>query len=98
MEPVGLTYKNIEHNPYTGRTSGELMVVHLCRNCGRISCNRIAGDDNAHTIVCLLEKQNSLTKETITRLSSHGIRLLTQDDKHEVLASLFGYDYQKYSK
>ena len=98
MKPIGLTLKNIEVNPYTGRTSGELMVVHLCLNCGKISCNRIAGDDNSYIVTCLIAESSNLGKEIITRLISQGIRLLTPEDKQEVLTSLYGYDYRKYSK
>lgn len=98
MKPIGLTLKNIKMNTYTGRVGGELMVVNQCLNCSRISCNRIAGDDNSHVITCLLEEPGSLSQEIITKLASQGISLLTQDDKREVLTSLFGYDYEKYSK
>jgi len=98
MEPVGLVFKNIEYNPFTDNVGGELMIVHLCLNCGKVSCNRIAGDDNSHVITCLLEKPRSLSREVTTRLVSRGIKLLTQDDKRGVLTSLFGYEYQKYSK
>ncbi len=96
MKPIGLTLNNIKTNPHTGRTSGELMIVHQCLRCGKIACNRIAGDDNSHAVICLLEDSNSLNEEIITRLACCGIRLLTQEDKNEVLTVLYGYDYQKY--
>ena len=83
MKPIGLTYK----------PDGELMVVHLCLNCSKITCNRIAGDDNSHVVVCLLEELNNLNMEIITRLISRGITLLTQNDKQNVLTILYGYDY-----
>lgn len=98
MEPIGLTIKNIKINPFTKRTTGELMIVHLCLGCGKISCNRIAGDDNSHAITCLLEKSNNLNQETIIRLSTQGIRLTTQEDKQKVLTSLYGYDYLEHLK
>lgn len=88
MKPIGLTFKNVKTNPFTDRTSGELMIVHLCLNCGKISCNRIAGDDNSYAIISLLDNS--------TKLSSRGVRLLTQKDKQEVLIALYGYGYQKY--
>jgi hypothetical protein len=86
MEPIGLTFKN----------DGELMIVHRCLNCAKISCNRIAGDDNTHVITCLLDKSGSLENETVTKMSGLGIKLLIQDDKQEVLTGLLGYDYEKY--
>jgi hypothetical protein len=72
------------------------MIVHLCLNCGKISTNRIAGDDNAYVVTCLLEESNNLCGEIVDRLPKLGIRLLTQEDKKEVLTALYGYDYLKY--
>ncbi len=98
MEPIGLTFKNIKTNPFTGKVRAELMIVHLCLHCGKISCNRIAGDDNAYIITCLLENQNKLDREIIISLTSQNIRLLTQNDRHEVFTSLYGYNYKQYLK
>ena len=88
MEPIGLTRK----------IDGELMIAHLCLNCNKISCNRIAGDDNSYIITCLLKNPESLTREIITRLAGQSIELLTQIDSEEVLVSLYGYDYRRYQK
>ena len=95
MKPIGLVFKNIEYNPFTDKSSGELMIVHLCLGCGRISCNRIAGDDNPYVVTCLLEEPAKLSKEIITGLTNQGIRLLTQDNKQEVLTALYGFCYPK---
>jgi len=43
MKPVGLTFKK----------DGEIMIVHQCLNCNKISRNRIAGDDNTYAITSL---------------------------------------------
>lgn len=83
MEPIGLTMKNIEYNHFTGRTSGELMIVHKCIYCGRISCNRIAGDDNPDEILKLLELQD--------RDNINNINFLNMNDIEEVLDILYGY-------
>lgn len=82
MKPIGLTYKS----------DGELMIVHLCLNCGKVSRNRIAGDDNPYVLTCLLEAPSNLNTEIISGLTGHGIRLLNQDDKKNVLTILYGYD------
>ena len=74
MKPIGLTLKDIR---------GELMVVHLCLNCGKLSINRIAGDDNPHSLLSLLE----------LREGAKGIKLLVLEDKDQVLTALFGYNY-----
>ncbi len=70
MQPAGLTFKS----------NGELMLVHSCPGCGKLSCNRIAGDDNPYALLSLLgsDKQD---RESI---------LLTVDDREEVLSAIFG--------
>jgi hypothetical protein len=98
MKPIGLSFKNLRQNPYTGRISGELMIVHQCLSCGKISSNRIAGDDNPIQVASLVGETNKLSKETTNRLANLGIKLLTPKDKQEVLITLFGYDYPKYMK
>lgn len=94
MKPIGLIFKNLRQNPYTGRISGELMIVHQCLVCGKISSNRIAGDDDSIKVASLLEETNKLSKKTTNKLASMGInKLLTQKDKQEVPTTLYGYDY-----
>jgi hypothetical protein len=96
MAPLGLTFKNIKTNRYTGRTSGELMIVHYCVNCCHISCNRIAGDDNNYSISCLLDEPKILNDKIQKQLKEANIALLNQNDREEVLASIYGFNYQKY--
>lgn len=93
MKPIGLTFKNVEQNPFTGRWSGELMIVHMCVQCSAISANRIAGDDTPFVVTELLEQSQHHSDELLTRLSNLGIRLLSQNDKQNVLTTLFGYYY-----
>lgn len=80
MKPIGLTYKS----------NDELMMVHLCLNCGKISINRIAGDDNPYTITCLLDASRDIEKSIASRFAHRGITLLTQEDRHDVLTVLYG--------
>ena len=87
MKPIGLTYKK----------DGELMIIHLCLSCQAISCNRIAGDDNAYTITCLLRESQTIDKKTYTKLTTQGIIVLTVEDTHDVLMSLYGCLYEQYS-
>jgi len=44
MKPIGLTL----------RPDGEIVTVHRCLSCGKVSLNRIAGDDNPETILSLV--------------------------------------------
>ncbi|WP_157248150.1 RNHCP domain-containing protein [Nonomuraea typhae] len=43
MEAIGVTVKG----------AGEWMLIHECRRCGGLGVNRIAGDDNALTLMRL---------------------------------------------
>ena len=83
MQPIGLTIKDVTYNPFTKRTSGELMLVHKCLNCGKLSINRIAGDDNPYSILSLLE--NTVEHKDLS--------LLNLKDKEQILTALFGYDH-----
>jgi len=91
MKPIGLTFKNIKTNVFTERTSGELMVIHQCLRCKKISCNRIAGDDNTVAIISLLDEADNLDIETKNELRNKRINLLSNEDKNQVNTSLFGY-------
>src|SRR5262245_27702571 len=50
MKPVGLTMKK-GRNKYASSPRGELMLVHVCVECGSVSINRIAGDDDPDSIL-----------------------------------------------
>lgn len=70
MKPVGLTLK----------FNDELAIVHRCLKCGKISRNRIAGDDNPQSLLLLLDNPIKLIKTQI----------LTHEDRESVLSALFG--------
>lgn len=88
MKPIGLTLKK----------DGEPMIVHLCLNCGKISCNRIAGDDNSYSIVQLLNEPIKPDTNLIAKLCSSNITLISQEEKSLVLTAIFGYDYERHLK
>lgn len=75
MKPIGLTRK---------RATGEIMIVHQCLTCGKISPNRIAGDDNPYEVISLLRESGYIG----------GIIMLTTEDKDEVGIVLFGNGYR----
>jgi len=73
MKPLGLSC----------RSDGELMVVHRCLNCGKISYNRIAGDDNTYALLALLEGQDGPATPAY-------LGLLASKDTQQVREALFG--------
>ncbi|EKD53248.1 MAG: hypothetical protein ACD_61C00094G0005 [uncultured bacterium] len=88
MKPIGLTLKR----------DGEPMIVHLCLNCGKVSCNRIAGDDNSYSIVQLMNAPIKPDTDLIAKLCSSNIDLISQEEKSLVLTAIYGNNYERYLK
>jgi len=72
MEPIGLSQKG---------SDGEIMIVHKCVSCGRVNRNRVAGDDNALSILGLLKSSLSMDESNVYALRSLGINLCTDYDQ-----------------
>ncbi len=85
MRPIGLTFK---HEGY-GRT-GEIMLVHLCLACEKISINRIARDDSEQMILAVFTNSLKLSAEQRTRFAENGIYLLDRGDEQALTIQLFG--------
>lgn len=94
MKPIALAFKNYEVNPFTGRGSGELMIVHQCLSCRHISPNRIAGDDSEYHIISLIEDSLNVDDSLMVRLKSMKISIITNSE--DVLVPLFGINYKYY--
>jgi DNA-directed RNA polymerase subunit RPC12/RpoP len=91
MQPLGLALK---HTPkkYSRPGSGELMLVHVCTDCGRIALNRIAADDDVDQLLETFERSFSLDRFSRRNLADAGIRILARSDGDLVRASLLGWD------
>ena len=50
MRPVGLSLKWVDKK-YGFNKPGELMLIHRCEECGKVSLNRIAADDDNQAIL-----------------------------------------------
>ena len=85
MKPIGLTFKKEGE----GRI-GEVMIVHLCEKCGKISINRIAADDKTSTIMGVFEKSLAVESDTKMRIQELNIVLLGKQDEKELEVQLFG--------
>jgi hypothetical protein len=81
MQAVGLTLK-WANKKYSGQ--GELMLVHLCEQCGQVSLNRIARDDDIAKMHAVLEQSASLSDETQDLLAQQGVTLLDSAQSHLV--------------
>jgi hypothetical protein len=87
MKPIGLTMKN-GRNKYRLDQRGELMLIHQCVECGSLSINRIAADDDPSKIVVIF--QESTRKEIRMFCGSHGILALQAGDSDALYKQLYG--------
>lgn len=89
MQPVGLTTKRTAKK-YASCSGGELMLIHRCVDCGRLSINRIAADDDAESLLAVLRESPRLLTGLHARLAAEGIMPLTLAEQHLVTGQLFG--------
>jgi len=90
MQPIGLTLKQT-HKRYGNALQGELMLIHRCKGCGKISINRIAADDDAARIYELFETSTHHEDQWKSDLENRGIHVLGQADLTAVYSRLFGW-------
>jgi hypothetical protein len=88
MRPVGLTVKRL--NKKYGSQQGELMIIHQCVGCEKISINRIAADDDTALLLAVFESGQNLEPELRRHIQSEGIQILGAEDKELVHTRLFG--------
>lgn len=86
MKPIGLTFK---HEGYDRQ--GELMLIHLCSLCSKLSINRIARDDDEMRLLEVFERSIGLGTAVAVKLQCSGIRLLTAKDRKAVYLQLYGH-------
>jgi len=85
MQPIGLTFKQEGKEK-----AGELMLVHLCQKCGKISINRVAGDDDANEIMNVFEDSLHMSEQTKDRLKMQKIDIASEKNEKEIKIQLFG--------
>jgi hypothetical protein len=88
MVPAGLTLKK-SRDKYAKNAQGELMLVHFCEGCNRISINRIAADDDPVKVLEIFER-NLENQTIVTRCEGEDICLLQSSDRWLVQARLYG--------
>ncbi len=89
MRPVALSLK-LTPKKYASQQPGELMVVHLCAGCGKLSLNRLAADDDLDELFRIFETSFSLDGFLCQRLSESDIHPLTAGDQSLVRLRLLG--------
>jgi hypothetical protein len=83
MQPVALALKQ-SHNKYARLGVGELMLIHQCTDCGKLSVNRIAADDDAAAVLEVYEKSLAAGWQL------DGVRALSAAERPIVHSRLFG--------
>ena len=89
MRPVALTLKQA-HKKYMRPYQGELMIVHQCEGCEKISINRIAADDDSDRILAVLDASTRMEAISRRKQNELGIIALDESQRWVVLARLFG--------
>lgn len=89
MKPIGLTLKRTRKK-YANSSAGEIMLIHACQGCGKVSICRIAADDHAETIWQLFESSLEMDAHTRSQLEESGVQTLTAGDGQIVRRQLYG--------
>ncbi len=89
MRPVGLALKRTRKK-YGPQAGGELMLAHLCVDCGRVSLNRIAADDDVDKAWRIFASSPGLDGQTLAQVRETGVDLLDLAASGLVRVQLFG--------
>lgn len=90
MLPVGLTVKQTLKR-YAPASAGELMLVHRCAGCGKLSINRLAADDDAYVVYRIFQGSRTLSADLREQIGVEGVILLESRDLTTVYSQLFGW-------
>ena len=89
MQPIGLTIKP-SRNKYGGLSVGELMLIHRCSQCGKLSINRLAADDLVEKLMELFYAPFELDPLTQQQLAASEIHILQRAEWKIVVCQLLG--------
>jgi hypothetical protein len=89
MRPVGLALKR-SHKKYGVENSGELMLIHQCEECDKLSINRVAADDIPERLYEIYRDFHTLDAEHHLELKGSSIQPLGWQDAGVVERQLFG--------
>jgi DNA-directed RNA polymerase subunit RPC12/RpoP len=89
MQPVGLTLKRI-FKKYGGLATGELMLIHRCVDCGKVSINRIAADDDPQTVLEIFFGSWGMNASASEMPGADDVHVLSCAEEELVRRRLFG--------
>jgi hypothetical protein len=85
MQPVGLTFR-IESK----YRRGEIMLIHACAGCPKISINRIAADDLDSEIVSVFNASHNMGDGLRRKILGQGIVPAIRSDYRDIQRQLYG--------
>ena len=89
MRPVALALKQVRKK-YGRPGQGELMLVHACIDCGRVSINRLAADDDPDRVLAVFSNSLRLDPRLAARLADQQIFPLEAESRNLVETRLWG--------
>ena len=89
MKPIGLTFR-IEGNGQFG----EIMLIHDCMGCDKVSINRLAADDYDHLVLEVFEASLQLSGQKAGTLQANGVYVAGEQDRRAIMVGLFGYEHK----
>jgi len=90
MKPIGLTIKKPRVNKWGREVKGELMLIHECIRCGKISINRVLAQDDKNELMNVFDLGNKLEENKKLKLKDSRIKVLDVKDREEVETQIFG--------
>ena len=90
MKPIGLTSKTPRIDKWGMSVKGEIMLIHECIKCGKISINRIHAQDNVGEIMNVFENGILLCPEKKDSLKQREVVVLEENNREEVKKSILG--------
>jgi hypothetical protein len=85
MRPVGLTFRIESQDRF-----GEIMLIHACSGCPKVSINRIAADDLDSEIVGVFNASLHMDGALKSKVLGQGILPALRPDAREIQRQLYG--------
>ena len=89
MRAIGLTFKKEGIDKHNNQKEEELMIIHKCVICDKISINHLATNDDEAAILVLFYKTFLLDNLIKQKILNEGINAVSLKDKERVFIKLF---------
>ena len=90
MKPIGLSIKNPRIDKWGVEVKGEIMIIHECTICRRVSLNRTHSEDSQNEIMNIFEEGKKIPLEKKKSLKTNEIEVLGEESREEVEKQIFG--------